>query len=57
MGITIRSPLDCLIAAIAIESKVPAWHRERDFNGIARYKPFLAVEAISSWRLKLPSRR
>jgi predicted nucleic acid-binding protein len=26
-----------LIAAIAIENRVPVWHRDRDFNAIARY--------------------
>ena len=36
-GITIRSSIDCLIAAIAIENGVPVWHRDRDFDAIARY--------------------
>jgi predicted nucleic acid-binding protein len=36
-GITIRSSVDCLIAAIAIENRVPVWHRDRDFDAIARY--------------------
>jgi len=36
-GFTIRSSADCLIAAIAIENKVPIWHRDRDFDVIARY--------------------
>jgi predicted nucleic acid-binding protein len=36
-GYTIRSSVDCLIAAIAIESKVPVWHYDRDFTMIARY--------------------
>lgn len=36
-GITIRSSYDCLIAAIAIENNVPVWHRDRDFDQIARY--------------------
>ena len=35
-GITIRSSVDCLIAAIAIENRVPVWHRDRDFDAIAR---------------------
>ena len=38
-GITIRSSVDCLIAAIAIENRVPVWHRARDFDAIARYTP------------------
>jgi predicted nucleic acid-binding protein len=36
-GITIRSSVDCLIAAIAIDHGVPVWHRDRDFTAIARY--------------------
>lgn len=36
-GITIRSSVDCLIAAVAIENRVPVWHRDRDFHRIARY--------------------
>lgn len=36
-GITIRSSTDCLIAAIAIENRVPVWHRDRDFDAIARF--------------------
>lgn len=36
-GITIRSSIDCLIAAIAIENDVPVWHRDRDFDAIAQY--------------------
>jgi predicted nucleic acid-binding protein len=38
-GITVRSSYDCLIAAIAIENKVPVWHRDRDFDAIAQYTP------------------
>lgn len=36
-GYTIRSSTDCLIAAIAIENKVPVWHKDRDFQTIARF--------------------
>lgn len=36
-GFTIRSSMDCLIAAVAIQNKVPVWHRDRDFTAIARY--------------------
>lgn len=35
--ITIRSSVDCLIAAIAIDNGMPVWHRDRDFDAIARY--------------------
>jgi len=36
-GYTIRSSTDCLIAAIAIENGVAVWHRDRDFEAIARF--------------------
>jgi predicted nucleic acid-binding protein len=36
-GLTIRSAVDCLIAAIAIQHGVPVWHRDRDFAAIASF--------------------
>jgi predicted nucleic acid-binding protein len=36
-GRTIRSSTDCLIAAIALENRVPVWHKDRDFEMIAAY--------------------
>jgi hypothetical protein len=36
-GYTIRSSIDCLIAAIAIENDASVWHMDRDFEVIARY--------------------
>jgi hypothetical protein len=36
-AITIRSSVDCLIAAIALEHGVPVWHRDRDFERIAQF--------------------
>ena len=45
-GVTIRSSVDCLIAAIAIEYRVPVWHRDRDFDVIAK---FTTLEALRSW--------
>jgi len=36
-GYTIRSSVDCLIAAVAIHNRVPVWHQDRDFTAIARY--------------------
>ena len=38
-GYTIRSTVDCLVAAIAIEYGATVWHRDRDFSAIARYTP------------------
>ena len=36
-GLTIRSAMDCLIAAIALENNVIVWHRDRDFDNIAQF--------------------
>ncbi len=36
-GLTIRSSVDCLIAAIAVENGVPVWNRDRDFDFIASF--------------------
>lgn len=46
-GYTIRSPLDCLIAAIAIDNGIPIWHRDHDYDAIARYTPL----RVSEWVL------
>jgi len=31
--------MDCLIAAIAIDNGVAIWHRDRDYDAIAKYTP------------------
>ena len=36
-GITIRKTLDCMIAAVAIEHKVPLLHNDHDFDPIAKF--------------------
>jgi predicted nucleic acid-binding protein len=38
-GITIRSSVDCLIAACAIRNRVAVLHRDRDFDHLARVSP------------------
>jgi predicted nucleic acid-binding protein len=45
-GVTIRSSVDCLIAAIAIANRVPVWHRDRDFGAIARYTALETAERM-----------
>jgi hypothetical protein len=45
-GYTIRSAIDCLIAAVAIRNRTPVWHKDRDYTAIARYTSLQAVE----WR-------
>ena len=36
-GTTIRSMLDCLVAAVAIRNGVPVLHGDRDFDALARH--------------------
>jgi predicted nucleic acid-binding protein len=36
-GITIRKPVDCMIAAVAMEHDVALLHRDRDFDPIAAH--------------------
>lgn len=43
-GVTIRSSVDCLIAAIAIRNDVPVLHRDRDYDAIARHFPLRVVQ-------------
>lgn len=42
-GLTIRSSVDCLIAAIAIENGIPVWHKDRDFAAIATFTELAIV--------------
>ena len=36
-GVTIRKPVDCMIASVAIEHDIPLLHNDRDFNYMAKY--------------------
>jgi len=36
-GITIRKPVDCMIASVAIEYDIQLLHNDRDFDHIAKY--------------------
>jgi predicted nucleic acid-binding protein len=36
VGITVRTQIDCLIAAIAIRTGTPILHQDSDFNAIAQ---------------------
>jgi predicted nucleic acid-binding protein len=47
-GYTIRSSFDCLIAAIAIRHKVVVWHRDRDFDLIARFTGLRTITQFPS---------
>ena len=41
-GRTVRSPIDCCIAQIAIENNLRLLHRDRDFEAIAEIRPLVA---------------
>ena len=36
-GVTIRKPVDCMIASVAIEYNAQLLHNDRDFNHIAKH--------------------
>jgi predicted nucleic acid-binding protein len=40
-GVTVRSGVDCLIAACAIHHGLGVLHRDRDFAGLARISPLI----------------
>lgn len=42
-GITVRSPMDCVVAACALEAQLPLLARDSDFAGIRRVEPRLAL--------------
>jgi len=42
-GITIRSPHDCLLAALAVEHGMPLLTADRDFGVVARIEPRLVL--------------
>jgi len=44
-GVTVRKPNDCLIAAYAIDHKLPLLHQDRDFDQIARHSPLEIYQA------------
>ena len=45
-GITIRSSIDCLIAAIAIQNGLPIFHQDRDYDAIAKFTPLLLSKKL-----------
>jgi predicted nucleic acid-binding protein len=40
-GFTVRSPIDCCIAQLALQDGLMLFHRDRDFNVIAKLRPSL----------------
>jgi predicted nucleic acid-binding protein len=45
-GVTVRSSVDCLIAACALRHGLTVVHRDRDFNGLARISPLEARDIL-----------
>ena len=45
-GVTIRSVIDCLIAQLAIESKLTLVHNDRDYEWIYRFRPSLRQRRV-----------
>ena len=41
-GRTVRSPVDCCIAQLAIENGLRLLHKDRDFEAIAKIRPLVA---------------
>jgi len=42
-GETVRSMVDCLIAAVAVRTGTPVLHHDRDFDALARHTPLVAT--------------
>ena len=42
-GVTIRRSMDCIIAACAIENRVPLLHKDKDFDKIERFSRLTVV--------------
>lgn len=40
-GVSVRSPMDCVVAACALEADLPLLARDRDFSEICRIEPKL----------------
>ena len=36
-GVTVRRPVDCMIASVAIEENIPLLHNDRDFDPIEKH--------------------
>ena len=43
-GITIKKPVDCMIAAVAIENDIPLLHNDKDFISIEKH---IGLKALS----------
>ncbi|NQT93113.1 MAG: PIN domain nuclease [Lentisphaerae bacterium] len=43
-GVTIRKPIDCMIASVAIEHDLPLLHNDRDFDKMAEHSKLRTVK-------------
>jgi predicted nucleic acid-binding protein len=48
-GLTVRSGVDCLIAACAIRNGLVVLHRDRDFSLLAQTTPLQEVNPFRKW--------
>lgn len=55
-GITIRTPLDCMITSVAIEHRVPLLHNDRDFDKIAHHTNLEVVKPAKARSMRSRSR-
>ena len=46
-GVTIRKPIDCMIASVAIEHALPLLHNDRDFDQIAKHSKLKTVAVLA----------
>ena len=49
-GITIRKPIDCMIASVAIEYNLSLLHIDRDYEHIARHSKLKILKTKKSTR-------
>ena len=54
-GVTVRKPVDCMIAAVSIEREIPLLHHDRDFDPIEAYCGLKVVKTAG--RTPKPQRR
>jgi len=54
-GITIRKPIDCMIASVSIEHDIPLLHNDRDFDPIETHCGLKVVKILK--KPTKPSRR
>ena len=46
-GITVKKANDCLIAALCIEYNIPLFHKDKDFDNIAKYSALKIYKIVT----------